>query len=174
MFFRNLPFSRCLLWSSVSIPKRAVFLFSLYVSFRIDTLTLVNVRISCFFNSFINPMSASNFSNFVFFYSRYITTSTKSCPCLFLICLKILFRAFNFITKSITRSLIILKKPRKMTNDFFNNYICVHMFQWASSEFLNKVTITVKVAVVTYILKLILTKIDIRVHKYLRWNLLRG
>ena len=28
----------------------------------------------------------------------------------------------NFIIKSITRSLIIFKKPRKMTNDFFNDY----------------------------------------------------
>ena len=36
---------------------------------------------------------------------------------------KILFRAYNFIVKSITRSLIIFKKLRKMTNDFFNNYI---------------------------------------------------
>ena len=96
-------------------------------------------------------MSASNFSNFVFFYSRYLTTSTKSCPCLFLICLNILFQAFNFLTKSITRSLITLKKPRKMTNYFFNNYICVDKFQWASPKFLIKITIAVKVAMVTYV-----------------------
>ena len=42
-----------------------------------------------------------------------------------LLFLKILFRAYNFIIKSITRSLIIFKKPRKMTNDFFNHYIFV-------------------------------------------------
>ena len=38
--------------------------------------------------------------------------------------------------KSITRSLIIFKKLRKMTNDFFNNYIFVRKFQWTSSEFI--------------------------------------
>ena len=53
--------------------------------------------------------------------------------------------------KSITRSLIIFKKPRKITNDFFNNYIFVRTFQWTSSECLTNVTITVKVAMVTYI-----------------------
>ena len=31
----------------------------------------------------------------------------------------------NFIIKSITRSLIIFKKPRKITNDFFNHCIFV-------------------------------------------------
>ena len=53
--------------------------------------------------------------------------------------------------KSITRSLIIIKKLRKMTNDFFNHYISVRTFQWTSSESLTNVTITVKVAIVTYI-----------------------
>ena len=38
-----------------------------------------------------------------------------------------------------------------MTNDFFNNYIFVRTFQWTSSECLTNVTITVKVAMVTYI-----------------------
>ena len=52
--------------------------------------------------------------------------------------------------KSITRSLIIFKKPRKMTNDFFNHYIFVCMFQWTSSEHLTSITITVKVAIATY------------------------
>ena len=47
--------------------------------------------------------------------------------------LKTLFHAYNFIIKSITRSLILFKKPRKMTSDFFNNYIFVHTFQWTSS-----------------------------------------
>ena len=55
-----------------------------------------------------------------------------------------------FIIKGITRILIIFKKPRKMTNDFFNNYVFVHMFQWTSSECLTNVTVTVKVAMVTY------------------------
>ena len=64
--------------------------------------------------------------------------------------LKVFFRANNLIIKSITRSLIIFKKPRKMTNDFFNNYIFVHTFQWTSSECLTNVTVTVKVAMVTY------------------------
>ena len=48
--------------------------------------------------------------------------------------LKILFRECNFIKTSINRSLIIFKKPRNMTNDFFNNYIFVDTFQWTSSE----------------------------------------
>ena len=56
------------------------------------------------------------------------------------------------LIRSITRSLIIFKKPRKMTNDFFNNYIFVHTFQWTSSECLTNVTITAKVAMVTYII----------------------
>ena len=56
-----------------------------------------------------------------------------------------------FIIKSITRSLIIFKKPRKMSNDFCNHYIFVRTFQWTSSECLRNVTITVKVAMVTYI-----------------------
>ena len=56
----------------------------------------------------------------------------------------------TFKVKSITRSLIIFKKPRKMTNDFFNHYIFVRTFQWTSSECLTNVTITVKVAMVTY------------------------
>ena len=45
--FRNLRFSRCLFCSSVSITKRVIFLFSLYVSFHIDTLTLANFGICC-------------------------------------------------------------------------------------------------------------------------------
>ena len=65
---------------------------------------------------------------------------------------KILFRVYNFIIKSITRSLIIFKKPRKMTKDFFNHYIFVRTFQWTLSECLTNVTITVKFAMVTYIL----------------------
>ena len=49
--------------------------------------------------------------------------------------LKILFWAYSFIWQSITRSLFIFKKPGKITNDFFNNYIFIHTFQWTSSEF---------------------------------------
>ena len=148
IFFRNLRFSLCLFCSSVSITKRAIFLFNLYVPFRIDTLTLANVGISCsFLHNFINTMSASNFSNFVFFCSKSLTTLIKSCPCFFLI----FFRAYKFIIKSITRNLIIFKKARKMTNDFFNSYIFVHTFQWTSSECLTNATVTVKVAMVTYI-----------------------
>ena len=37
-----------------------------------------------------------------------------------------------------------------MTNDFFNHYIFVYTFQWTSSERLTNVTITIKVAIVTY------------------------
>ena len=37
-----------------------------------------------------------------------------------------------------------------MTNHFFNHYIFVRTFQWTSSECLTNVTITVKVAMVTY------------------------
>ena len=48
-------------------------------------------------------------------------------------------------------SLIIFKKPRKMTNDFFNHYIFARTFQWASSECLTNVTIMVKFAMVTHI-----------------------
>ena len=33
----------------------------------------------------------------------------------------------EFLIKSITRSLIIFKKLRKMTNDFFNHYIFIYM-----------------------------------------------
>ena len=33
------------------------------------------------------------------------------------------------------------QKPRKMTNNFFDNYIFVHTFQWTSSECLTNVTI---------------------------------
>ena len=67
MFFRNLRFSRCLLCSSFSITKRAIFLFSLYLSCHRDTLTVGNGGISCsFFHDFINAMSVSNFLNFVF------------------------------------------------------------------------------------------------------------
>ena len=65
--------------------------------------------------------------------------------------LKILFRAYNFIIKSISRSLIIFKKPRKMINDFFSHNIFVRTFQWTSSECQINVTITVKIAMVTYI-----------------------
>ena len=115
MSFRNLRFSRCLFCSSVSITKRWFFLFSLYVPFCIDTLTLANVGIICsFLHNFINAMSGTNFSNLVFFCSISLTTLIKSCPCFFLICLKILFRTCNFIVKIITRSLIIFKKPRKI------------------------------------------------------------
>ena len=38
--------------------------------------------------------------------------------------------------KSITRRLIIFKKPRKIDNDFFNHYIFVRTFQWTSSEYI--------------------------------------
>ena len=40
---------------------------------------------------------------------------------------KILFWAYNSIIKSITGSLIIFEKPRKMTNDFFNKEIICHL-----------------------------------------------
>ena len=114
--FRNLRFSRRLFCSSVSITKRSFLLFSLYVPFCIDTLTLTNVEIICsFLHNFINAMWATNFSNLVFFCSISLTTLIKSCPCFFLICLKILFRTCNVIVKIITRSLIIFKKPRKIT-----------------------------------------------------------
>ena len=59
----------------------------------------------------------------------------------------ILFRAYTFIKKSITRSLITFKKQTKMTNDFFNHYIFARTFQCTSSECLTNVTITVKVAI---------------------------
>ena len=59
--------------------------------------------------------------------------------------------SFVFIIKSITRSLIIFKKPRKMTNGFFNHYIFIRTFQWTSSECLTNIIITVKVDMVTYI-----------------------
>ena len=65
--------------------------------------------------------------------------------------------------KNITRSLIIFKKPRKMTNDFFNHYVFVHTFQWTSSERLTNVIMTVKIAMVTYIYcEKWLTKFDVR------------
>ena len=47
--------------------------------------------------------------------------------------------AYNFTIKSITRSLIILKKTRKIANDFFNKYRFVHTFQWTSSKCLTNV-----------------------------------
>ena len=40
----------------------------------------------------------------------------------------------SVITTTITRSLIIFKKPRNITNDFFNYYIFVHTFQWTLSK----------------------------------------
>ena len=51
----------------------------------------------------------------------------------------------------ITRSLIAFQKQRKMTNDFFIQYIFVRTFQWISSECLTNVTIKVKVVMVIYI-----------------------
>ena len=57
----------------------------------------------------------------------------------------------QMMLKSITRSLIIFKKPKKITNDFFNHYIFVRTFQWTLSQCLAIVTITVKVAMFTYI-----------------------
>ena len=98
-----------------------------------------------FLHNFINIMSATNFSNLVFFCSKFLTTLIKSCPCFFLICFEILFQAYNLIIKSATRSLIIFQKLRKMTNDFFNNYIFVRTFQRAALEYLTNVTITVNV-----------------------------
>ena len=53
--------------------------------------------------------------------------------------------------KSITRSLIIFKKPRKKKSNFFDNYIFVHNFQRTLSTCYNNATITEKVAMVTYI-----------------------
>ena len=53
--------------------------------------------------------------------------------------------------KSIIRSLIIFKKSRKITNDFFNYYIFAHTFQWTSSKCLINVAMTVKIAMVTFI-----------------------
>ena len=53
----------------------------------------------------------------------------------------------QMMLKSITRSLIIFKKPKKITN----HYIFVRTFQWTLSGCLAIVTITVKVAMFTYI-----------------------
>ena len=60
-------------------------------------------------------------------------------------------RDFKSIIKSITKSLIISKKPRKVTIAFFNSYVFVHTFQWTSSDCLTNVTVTLKVAMVIYI-----------------------
>ena len=177
MSFRNLRFSRCLFCSSVCITKRTILLLSLYVPFRIDTLTLENVGISCsFFHNFINSMSATNFSSFVFFCSKSLAALIKSCPCFFLIYLKILFQAYKSLRKSIS-SLIIFKKLRKITNDFFNHYIFIHTLQWTLSECLTNATITVKVAIVTYIhcensyLNLP-SEVYLETSKHLRWSFL--
>ena len=94
--------------------------------------------------------SSEGFYKFYLFYF-YLIHLFLGCYMLYILTLKILFRAYNFIIKSITGSLIIFKKLRKMTNDFFNHYIFVHTFQWTSSECLTNVAITVKVAMVTYI-----------------------
>ena len=102
MSFCNLRLSQCFFCSSFSITELVVFLFRLHVSFFVNTLTLANVEISfSFLHNFIKAMSSNNFSSFVF------QTWIKSCPCFLLICLKILFQAYNFIIKGITRSLII-------------------------------------------------------------------
>ena len=67
MSFRNLRFSRRLFCSSGSITKRAIFLFSLYVSFRIDTLTLANVGINWgFFAKFYKHKVDNQFSKLCF------------------------------------------------------------------------------------------------------------
>ena len=82
MNFCNLRFSQCLFSSSVSSTKRGVLLFSLYVPFGIDTMTLTNVEISCpFLHNFVKAMSWSNFSSFAFFCSKSKTTSIKRGPC---------------------------------------------------------------------------------------------
>ena len=68
MSFHKLRFCRSWFCSSVSITKRTILHFSLHMPFRVDTLTLANVAISCsFLHNFINAMSATNFSSFVFF-----------------------------------------------------------------------------------------------------------
>ena len=61
---------------------------------------------------------------------------------------KIMFWIYN---KNYHQKLNNFKKPNKMSNDFFNNYIFVRTFQWTSSKCYNNVTITAKVALVTYI-----------------------
>ena len=65
MSFRDLRFCQCLFYSSVSITKRAIFLFSLYVPFCRETLTLANVGISCsFLHNFINACRQPMFQIF--------------------------------------------------------------------------------------------------------------
>ena len=60
MSFRNLDFSRCFFSSSASSTKQAFFLFSLYAPFRIDTLTLANIGITC---SFLHNFYKSDVGN---------------------------------------------------------------------------------------------------------------
>ena len=62
MFFSNLRFSRCSFCNSVSITKRAIFFFSLYVPFRIDILPLANVGISCCFLHQLFSFERSSFT----------------------------------------------------------------------------------------------------------------
>ena len=57
--------------------------------------------------------------------------------------LKSIILGIQIYNKSITKSLILFKKPRKMTNDFFNNCIFANTFQWTSffliSDFLAEI-----------------------------------
>ena len=82
------------------------------------------------------PSGSRMFLNFIVLFMLLFLSQKHFC------CMKILFRAYDFIIKSITRNFIVFKKPRKMTNDFFIHYIFVHTFQWTSSECLTNVTIT--------------------------------
>ena len=94
--------------------KRVIFLFSLYVPFHIDTLTLANVGICC-------RNVGNQFFKFCFLVFEISKNFNQIKPMFFLNLFGNIISDINFIIKSITRNLIIFKKPRKMTNDFSEN-----------------------------------------------------
>ena len=150
MSFRNLRFSRCLFCCSVSITKRANFLFSLYVPFHIDTFTLVNVGISC---CFLHKRNVSNqFFKLSFLLFKISNNFNQIMPILLLLNMfENIISSMQLSNENYHQKLNHFKKPRKMTNDFFSHYIFICTFRQTSLECLINVTIMVKVAMVTYI-----------------------
>ena len=111
IFFLIFHFSMCLCCSFDSIIFLAIFFLRRCVPCLIASFTDANVGSKpSRLHFIIKSMSSLILRCFVISSSKFLVIFNISCPCFFLITLKILIRAHNFKVKRITRSTNIFGK----------------------------------------------------------------
>ena len=111
--FLSLRFSECLFSSSVILANNEIFRLSLCVAFFIEIFIFANVGMKRSSLQFlIYFMSATTFPYLVCSFSNDLITAITSCPCSFLIQMKMEFQTERCITEKIMRTLNIFGKEK--------------------------------------------------------------